>query len=144
VGGDAVARYLAEGDTGLQPRSRRPLTSPHRTSAAVEDEIVAIRKGLDRGGCGDDRVSSRAASRPQPGGLDDLADLERTRVVIPQPRKRPRSSYLSFAAEQPNPDAAGWTHEFLTWLVGQRLSYSVGFTLPDSFAAALQTMPSVS
>ena len=38
-------------------------------------------------------------------------------------------------------DAAGATHEFLNWLVGQRLSYSVGFTLPDSFAAALETMP---
>jgi hypothetical protein len=38
-------------------------------------------------------------------------------------------------------DAAGATHEFLTWLVGQRLSYSVGFTLPDSFTAALETMP---
>jgi hypothetical protein len=38
-------------------------------------------------------------------------------------------------------DAAGATHEFLTWLVGQRLSYSVGFTLPDSFAVALATMP---
>jgi hypothetical protein len=38
-------------------------------------------------------------------------------------------------------DAAGCTHEFLTWLVAQRLSYSVGFTLPDTFAAALETMP---
>jgi len=44
-----VERYLAEGHA-LQPWSRRPLTSPHRTSAAVEDEVVAIRKGLDRGG----------------------------------------------------------------------------------------------
>jgi hypothetical protein len=38
-------------------------------------------------------------------------------------------------------DAGGCTHEFLAWLVSQRLSYSVGFTLPDSFAAALDTMP---
>jgi Transposase DDE domain group 1 len=28
-------------------------------------------------------------------------------------------------------DAAGCTHELLDWLVGQRLSYSVGFTLPE-------------
>ena len=45
-----VQRYLAEGEAGLQPRSRRPLTSPNRTASAVEDEIVAIRKELDRGG----------------------------------------------------------------------------------------------
>jgi hypothetical protein len=38
-------------------------------------------------------------------------------------------------------DGAGATHEFLNWLVSQRLSYSVGFTLPDSFAATLAKMP---
>lgn len=38
-------------------------------------------------------------------------------------------------------DAAGATHEFLNWLVSQRLSYSVGFTLPDSFAATLPLIP---
>jgi hypothetical protein len=38
-------------------------------------------------------------------------------------------------------DAAGATHEFLDWLAGQRLSYSVGFTLPDSFAATLPLIP---
>jgi hypothetical protein len=38
-------------------------------------------------------------------------------------------------------DGAGCTHEFVNWLVGQRLSYSVGFSLPDSFADALTTMP---
>jgi hypothetical protein len=38
-------------------------------------------------------------------------------------------------------DAAGATHEFLNWLTGQRLAYSVGFTLPDSFAAALALIP---
>jgi Transposase DDE domain group 1 len=38
-------------------------------------------------------------------------------------------------------DAAGATHEFLTWLVSQHLSYSVGFTLPDSFAATLALIP---
>ena len=38
-------------------------------------------------------------------------------------------------------DGAGATHEFLNWLTGQRLAYSVGFTLPDSFAATLAAMP---
>jgi hypothetical protein len=38
-------------------------------------------------------------------------------------------------------DGAGATHEFLNWLVGQRLSYSVGFSLPDTFAATLAEMP---
>jgi hypothetical protein len=38
-------------------------------------------------------------------------------------------------------DGAGCTHEFLNWLVSQRLSYSVGFSLPDTFAATLAKMP---
>ncbi|MEV0796184.1 IS1380 family transposase [Kribbella sp. NPDC050281] len=38
-------------------------------------------------------------------------------------------------------DAAGCTHEFLDWITGQRLSYSVGFTLPDDFAQALPRIP---
>ncbi|GAA1658183.1 hypothetical protein GCM10009744_59250 [Kribbella alba] len=38
-------------------------------------------------------------------------------------------------------DAAGCTHEFLDWIVGQRLSYSVGFTLPDDFAGKLELIP---
>lgn len=38
-------------------------------------------------------------------------------------------------------DAAGCTHELLDWLTGQRLSYSVGFTLPADFATTLATVP---
>src|SRR3954465_7299381 len=45
-----VQRYLADGDAGLQPRSRRPLRSPTRTVGELEVEIVAIRKDLDRPG----------------------------------------------------------------------------------------------
>ena len=38
-------------------------------------------------------------------------------------------------------DAAGCTHDFLDWVVLQRLSYSVGFTLPDDFADKLALIP---
>jgi hypothetical protein len=38
-------------------------------------------------------------------------------------------------------DSAGGTHELLNWLVGQRLSCSVGFTLPDTLADTLATIP---
>ncbi|MGY1620538.1 hypothetical protein ACI797_27675 [Geodermatophilus sp. SYSU D00691] len=45
-----VQRCLADGEVGLQPRSRRPPTSPNHTAHDLEDEIVAIRKDLDRDG----------------------------------------------------------------------------------------------
>jgi hypothetical protein len=38
-------------------------------------------------------------------------------------------------------DAAGAAHEFLNWLASQRLSYSVGFSLPDSFATVVDQIP---
>jgi hypothetical protein len=38
-------------------------------------------------------------------------------------------------------DAAGCTHELLDWLVGQRLSYSVGFTLPEHIVDELARVP---
>jgi transposase len=50
-----VQRYLAEGDAGLHPRSRRPLTSPLQTPRVVEEEIVAIA-----------RSSTGAGMRPVP------------------------------------------------------------------------------
>src|SRR2546425_6546733 len=47
-------RYDAEGDGGLDPRSRRPHHTRNQTPAAIEDEIVSLRKllaeqGLDAG-----------------------------------------------------------------------------------------------
>ena len=38
-------------------------------------------------------------------------------------------------------DGAGSTHAFLDWLTGQRLSYSVGFGLPDSTPELLTNIP---
>jgi transposase len=45
-----VQRFLAEGGAGLQPRSRRPRSSPSRTKVALEEEILAIREDFDRHG----------------------------------------------------------------------------------------------
>jgi hypothetical protein len=38
-------------------------------------------------------------------------------------------------------DGAGSTHKFLNWLSGQRLSYSVGFALPDNTRELLALIP---
>jgi Transposase DDE domain group 1 len=38
-------------------------------------------------------------------------------------------------------DAAGGTHGFVEWLTGQRMSYSVGFTLPFDTATILARIP---
>jgi hypothetical protein len=38
-------------------------------------------------------------------------------------------------------DGAGATHAFVEWLTGQRLSYSLGFTLPDTTPDLLRRIP---
>lgn len=37
-------------------------------------------------------------------------------------------------------DGAGGTHEFVQWLTKRRLSYSVGFTLPDNTPAGMRVI----
>jgi hypothetical protein len=41
-----LRRYRLEGPSGLEPRSRRPHSSPSRIADRHEDEIVALRKEL--------------------------------------------------------------------------------------------------
>ena len=124
------ARYLAEGDTALEPRSRRPHTSPAALAAEAVDLVVRIRKDLTDAGldAGPDtiawhlhhhhglRVARATISR----------HLTAAGLVTLEPKKRPKSSYIRFAAEQPNECwQADFTHyrlstgqdvEILTWL----------------------------
>jgi transposase InsO family protein len=50
-----VARFAAEGEAGLHDRSSRPHSTPRRTSAEVEAQILVLR---DRLRCGPDGISA--------------------------------------------------------------------------------------
>ncbi|MDQ2836826.1 MAG: IS1380 family transposase [Actinomycetota bacterium] len=64
---------------------------------------------------------------------DHITVLKAAFAQLPRhrPGRRPGRSVLVRA------DGAGGTHELLSWLTGQRVQYSVGFTLPDTFPAEL-------
>jgi transposase InsO family protein len=101
-----LARYRREGDTGLQARSRRPHRSPTRIAGTWEDEVVALRKeladlGVDAGAV---TIGSHLARRHDtvPSVSTIWRVLKARGFVTPQPHKRPRSSYVRFAAELPN------------------------------------------
>jgi transposase InsO family protein len=117
-----VARYRAEGETAFEPRSRQPKTSPAAVSQSTVDLIIGLRKelagqGLDAGPqtiCWHlehhhyVKVSAATISRY----------LARHGLVTPDPKKRPRSSYIRFAAELPN---ERWQSDFIHWqLAGGR------------------------
>jgi len=125
-----LARYREQGEAAFEPRSRRPRTSPAAVSAQVTGLIVRLRKelagdGLDAGPHTiawhleqhhQVRVSPATISR----------HLSRAGLVVPAPAKRPKSSYVRFAAAMPNecwqsdfthyPLADGTGAEILTWL----------------------------
>ena len=41
-----LARYRAEGEAGLEPRSRRPKSNPRQLPATAEERIIKLRKQL--------------------------------------------------------------------------------------------------
>jgi transposase InsO family protein len=103
---ELIRRFEAQGEAGLEPRSRRPRVSPQRTREAVEDEIVELRKqlsdeGLDAGAHTIAfHLTKRHGRAPAPSTIWRI--LSRRGFVTPQPQKRPRSSFVRFEAEMPN------------------------------------------
>ncbi|WP_204034461.1 helix-turn-helix domain-containing protein, partial [Sinosporangium siamense] len=125
-----VARYRAEGEAAFEPRSRRPHTSPAALDADTVELIVRLRKQLTEQGldAGPDTIAWHL--RHHHGSTVSRATVSRhlTRhgLITPDPKKRPRSSYVRFQADQPNETwqadsthyrlAGGTGVEILTWL----------------------------
>src|SRR5579859_2824552 len=111
-----LARYRREGAAGLAPRSRRPHRSPTAMAPAVEAAIVRWRaallvQGLDAGALSIQwHLAREQGDSPSASSIVRL--LRRRGLVVPAPRKRPRSSLIRFAAELPNQlwqtDATHW------------------------------------
>lgn len=113
-----VGRYLAEGDAGLQPRSRRPRSSPQRTAQDLEDLIVEIRKELDRDGHDAGAATIGFHLQQRHGATPAVSTIWRILsargFVTLQPHKRPKSSYVRFAAAQPN---ERWQLDITHWML---------------------------
>lgn len=103
---ELVARYRTGGDAALAPKSRRPRSSPSRIEAEVEDEIVRLRKSLADDGFDAGAVTIQSHLLRRHGAAPAVSSiwrvLKRRGFVTPQPRKRPKSSYVRFEAELPN------------------------------------------
>ncbi|WP_246371521.1 IS481 family transposase [Nocardioides pelophilus] len=132
---ELLARYRDDGEAAFEPRSRRPHTTPNATSPETVELVLRLRKELTEAGhdAGADTVRwhlehhhQLAISRATVHRI-----LVRNSQVIPDPSKRPKSSYLRFEAEQPNetwqsdfthyrlsrPDGTpGIDVEIITWL----------------------------
>jgi transposase InsO family protein len=125
-----LARYRTEGDTAFEPRTRRPRTRPAATPTATIELIATLRRRLSAQGldAGADTIVWHLQHHHQI--TISRATVYRTiraaGLITPEPKKKPKSSYIRFQAEQPNETwQADFTHhrladgadtEILTWL----------------------------
>ena len=132
---ELLSRYRKEGDAVFEPRSRRPMNTPNATPEDVVELIVELREKLATTGLdsGPDTIRWHLAHHHglEVGRTTISRHLQARGLVVPEPKKRPKSSYIRFEAEMPNecwqsdfthyrltgPDGApGADTEVLSWL----------------------------
>ena len=101
-----LRRYRDGGLAAVEPRSRRPRTSPGRTPDTVRARVVELRvelvaRGLDAGPVTIAWHLAREGHRA-PSTSTIRRILGAAGLVVPEPRKRPRSSWIRFEAAAPN------------------------------------------
>lgn len=111
-----LARYHQHGIDGLEPRSRRPHTSPHTTPTEVRERILELRTGLTRDGHDAGPVTIawhlERAGITAPSTSTIRRILHDAGLITAEPRKRPKNSFIRFEAALPNET---WQSDFTHW-----------------------------
>ena len=111
-----LSRYREGGLEALEPRSRRPHASPGRLPDIVRARIVALRTELTGSGLDAGPVTIAwhlgREGLPAPSTSTVRRVLHAAGLIVPEPRKRPRSSWIRFEAAAPN---EVWQADFTHW-----------------------------
>ena len=103
---ELLARYRAEGDAAFEPRSRRPHHQPTAIPAGTAELIIRLRRQLARQGldAGAHTIAWHLAQQHQLTVSEATIwrTLQRAGLITPEPKKKPKTAYICFAAEQPN------------------------------------------
>ena len=116
-----MARYRDEGEAAYTPRSRRPNTSPNALAQDVVDLIIRLRKELTEDGldAGPETIGwhlhHHHGHRVSPSTISRY--LTRAGLVVPEPKKRPKSSHTRFEASMPNQT---WQSDFTHYRLAHR------------------------
>ena len=111
-----LRRYRLGGLEAVDPRSRRPASNPRAVSDEVVAAVVLLREkllaeGLDAGPITlQHHLTTQGLTVPAASTIRRI--LHHHGLITPAPRKRPKSSYRRFAAEQPN---ECWQSDFTHW-----------------------------
>lgn len=131
-------RYLAEGESGLEPRSRAPRRRPHRVAPEVEEAVLGLRKELGDAGLDDGPSTIQyylgRRGLPVPSRATIWRILVRAGAVVPEPRKRPRAAWRRFEASAPN---ELWQVDFTDWTIDTGVVKIISF-LDDHSRVALR------
>jgi transposase InsO family protein len=109
-------RYREGGLEALEPKSRRPNSNPKTTAPELVEAVKQMRYELENQGLDAGPVSihwyltQQGLTPPSTATIRRI--LTRANMIKPEPRKRPKSSYIRFEAEQPNET---WQSDFTHW-----------------------------
>lgn len=100
-------RSVAEGQAAaLEPRGRRPRTSPWRLSDDVRRRAIGVRAALESSGLDHGPISVHEKMRSLGMEVPSVASLARifrdAGVARNEPRKKPRASFRRFVYPAPN------------------------------------------
>src|SRR2546429_4612705 len=115
---ELVARFRQGGYPALEPGSRRPRSCPHQVGPEVQAAVLELRQELIAAGhdAGALTIAHHLVGRVDrvPSRATIWRILSRQGLIVPEPHKRPRSSFKRFEAELPN---EMWQAESTHWLL---------------------------
>lgn len=113
---ELVRRYRLGGGEALVPRQKGPKSNSRSVGIELEELIVATRKELAEIGADAGAETIRwhlvLAGHQLPSTSTIYRLLVRRGFVVPEPRKRPRASYVRFEASLPN---ECWQSDMTHW-----------------------------
>jgi transposase InsO family protein len=143
---ELVARFRQGGYPALEPGSRRPHFCPHQVKPEVQAAVLELRHQLLDGGhdAGAQTIAHHLVGRVEtvPSVATIWRILSRQGLIIPEPHKRPRSSFKRFEAELPN---EMWQADATHWLLADGTDVEI-FNLIDDHSRlvlASTALPSV-
>lgn len=114
--GKLVARWRTGGWDAVETQSARPKTNPKASPEETTARVIALRRQLTEQGldAGPHSIAAhlQRSGQASPSVTTIWRILTRAELITPEPRKRPRRSYLRFEADLPN---ECWQSDFTHW-----------------------------
>jgi transposase InsO family protein len=133
-----LRRFKEGGYPSLEPRSRRPRSSPHQVEAKVQELIVELRCELAAAGhdAGPQTIHYHLFKKivEVPSVATIWRILKRKGLITPQPHKRPKASFIRFEAQLPNET---WQLDSTPWQLADDSPVEILNFLDDKSRVAL-------